>query len=135
MSTEQLAAMFVWRQFNIYLKPSTTGELKDCDVGSEFEDIPENATEEEIADRYIYALASLVLEFEREELSWLLKEGDFKEMANNGLGFNRIGIQVGDQTSVVEVDINKPPKYLSLPPLAPLSDDQINELLKKRLGG
>ena len=135
MSTEQLVAMFIWRQFNIYLKPSATGELEDCEVGNEFEDIPEDATEEEIADRYIYALASWVLEFEREELSWLLKEGDFKEIANNLLGIYSIGIQVGDHSSVIEVDMNKPSKYLSLPPLSPLSDDQINELLRKRLGG
>ena len=135
MSTEQLAAMYVWRGFNVYLKPSPTGDLEDSEVGNDFEDIPEDATEEEIADRYIYALASWVLEFEREELSWFLKEGDFKGLAEALLGIYSIGIQVGDQTSVVEVDVNKPSKYLSLPPLGPLSDDQINELLRKRLGG
>lgn len=135
MNTEQLSAHMIWRQFKIYLKPSTTGELEDAEVGSELDDIPEDATDEEIADRCIYALASWVLEFEREELAWFLKEGNFKEAANNLLGIYSIGVQVAGNTSVIEVDMNKPSKYLSLPPLSPLSDDQVNELLKKRLGG
>ena len=71
-------------------------------MGSEFDDIPEGATDEEIADQYIYAHASWVLEFEREELSWFLKEGNFKEAANNLLGIYSIGIQVVSNTSIIE---------------------------------
>ena len=68
MNTEQLSAHMIWKRFNVWIK-GTPDWRENPEAESDLHDIPEDATDEEIANRYIYALASWILKFEREELA------------------------------------------------------------------
>lgn len=120
LTDEQLAAMMFWRSNGISLDDE--GEVKN-DFDHDVED----------DDGFIAALADWLLTFEANELEELKNEGSFAFMADALLGIYHIGLEVGDQTTVISVGPEGViPKERAR--LTPLSDAEVDEILRKRRG-
>lgn len=128
LSDEQMAAMSFWRMNGVYVNEE--GETR-----SKFDTELESPDDDEDS-AFILSLADWLVKFETDELSEYQTDGSFAELADMCRGIYKIGLDMGDQMSVITVDSegNRLKSERVARPMFPLSDEQVDEILRKRRG-
>ena len=126
LTDEQMAAFAFWRISGV--EPDEDGE-----VGSKFDTETESPNDDP-DDAVIISLADWLMTFEKEELPEFKSDGSFKTLANMCRGIYEIGIEVAGQKSVISVDMKRDCVKRVERPIYPLSDEQANQILRKRRG-
>ena len=127
LSNNQLAAFAFWRIMGVYIDDD--GETQSIHD----EGIDTNDEDEDTTEKILCAFAGWIKEFERDELPELIMEGSLSTTADALMGVHHIGFEIEGQTFVKTIDTNAQ-KEIELPPLTPLSDKEIDEILRKRRG-
>ena len=126
LTDEQMAAFAFWRITGV--EPGEGGEVR-----SQF-DTESESPNDDPDDAVIVSLADWLMTFEKEELPEFKSDGSFKTLANMCRGIYEIGIEVAGQKSVISVDMEHDRAKRAERPTYPLSDKQVNEILRKKRG-
>lgn len=123
-SKEQFAAFYFYRAMGVYLDESgETQSVHDDSIDGDPDD----------EEAQVCAFATWLVKFELEELPELIEDGSLSSFADALMGVHHVGISVGGQEYVKTVDSTNS-LIQELPDLMPLSDSEVNEILRKRRG-
>ena len=126
LSDEQIAAMSFWRMNGVEAD-------EDGEVQSVFDTEPESP-DDDMNDAVIVSLADWLMTFEKEELPEFKSDYSFEALANMCRGIYEIEIEVARQKSVISVHPEGNRAKRVQQPLYPLSDELVDEILRKRRG-